>query len=183
MSGPAAVPHDSADDTPKSIRQWLRRASVAINFLLKGATTTTAGIGKIKPMSVTFHANIAGTLQHASFPAALTALGNQTRAYTKVDLTNFTQARLIVNKQGSAANTGAKLVLRYYTASSFTASNYVAMGSSEISVAVDTTNAVLDSGWVDLVAGARADVFVNVFGIDGDNAASPFFGSVSAQFR
>jgi len=142
-----------------------------------------AGGALNRPFSVAFHANSSATFSHNSFPAALTAIGSNNRSYTKIDLSDYTQARLIVNKQGTAGNAGSKLVMRYYTNTSFTASNFLVMGATEIAVPVDTVNAVLDSGWIDLVAGARGDVFVNIFGIDGDGAASPAFGSLHGHFR
>ena len=120
-------------------------------------------------------------------PAAITfflsATGNP---ITKLDLSTYTQGRLLVNKTsvaGAAANTA--ILIRYSTTFTQTAGSYLTMGTSEIQSVVGTTAAgYFDSGWIDLVAGAKADgIFVGLFGINGNGTADPQFGTVIAQFR
>jgi hypothetical protein len=101
----------------------------------------------------------------------------------KVDLTNYTQVRFIVNKQGTAGSAGSKAVLRYHTSFSTTASTYSDIGTSAVEVAVTGTNTVLDSGWIDLASGAKADVFIIPLGYGGDGVTDPAFGAISAQFK
>lgn len=117
----------------------------------------------------------------SNMPAALNFWRQEASAY-KVDLTNFTQARLVVHTT-SGALAGSKLILRYKTTSySATATDYSDIGTSEVSTTL-TTAGVIDSGWVDLAAGAKADVFVALLGQDGDGAADPVFRYMTIQFK
>lgn len=101
----------------------------------------------------------------------------------KVDLTNFTQVKLQVNKQGTAGAATAKLILRYYTAFSQTVANYLDIGTSEVSVAINVQNTFLDTGWINLASGAKSDVWIDLLGINGDGVLDPAFGSIVAIFR
>jgi len=116
-------------------------------------------------------------------PAAVTFFSGSHRHVTRADLTNYSQVRFVVNKQGTAGQSGSKLILRYRTAFSTTVGNYSDIGASEVSVAVDTTNTVLSTAWTDLAAGAKADVFVCVVGSGGDGVLDPRFGNIAAQFK
>ena len=118
-----------------------------------------------------------------NMPAAVTFFGGSHRFATKIDLTNYTQVRLIVNKQGTAGAASAVVRLRYRTAFDATVTNWLTAGASEVQVAVNVQNTVLDSGWINLVALAKADVFVVLDGLNGDGVLDPIFGSVVAQFR
>jgi hypothetical protein len=75
--------------------------------------------------------------------------------------------------------------LRYQatTGSPFTASSYSDIGTSEVSVAVDTTNNILVSSWINLASGAISDVWVAILGQNGDGTVSPVFGNIYAEFR
>ena len=102
----------------------------------------------------------------------------------RIDLTGYTQVRLRVNKQGTAGAAASKLILRY-KASPFTqtVANYSDIGASEVSVAVNVTNTYLETAWINLVAGAKADVFVALLGSGGDAALDPAFGYIHAEFK
>jgi hypothetical protein len=103
---------------------------------------------------------------------------------SKVDLSLFTQGRLIINKLGTAGAASAVIRLRYATSYSQTIGNYSTMGSSEIRGAVNVTNSMIDSGWINLVAGAKADnIFIVLDGVSGDGVLDPVFGNIQAQFR
>ena len=147
------------------------------------ATTSAQGIDYIKPETVVINANPNAALTWTNMPAADTFFNGQDRCLMWKDLTRFTQARLIVNKQGTAAVAGAKLHLRYYTASSFTVGDYLQIGTSEVAVAIDTTNTILASSWVNLAAGAKADVVLAIVGSGGDGVVDPIFGHIAAEFR
>jgi hypothetical protein len=101
-----------------------------------------------------------------------------------VDLSAYDQVRLVVNKQSTAGNAGAKFSLYYNVPPySTTLLDYSIIGTSEVEVAIDTTNTILDSGWVDLATGAKADVHVAIIGSGGDGVLDPEFGQIWAQFR
>jgi len=116
-------------------------------------------------------------------PLALTFWNGSHRHITKVDLTNFTQVRLLVNKQGTAGDAASKLILRYRTAFSVTVADYSDIGTSEVSLPVNTTNNVLVTNWINLAVAAKADVFVALVGSGGNRALDPIFGVIMAQFK
>jgi hypothetical protein len=119
-----------------------------------------------------------------NMPAAATFLNGSHRFATKVDLAAFTQGRLVVNKQGTAGAASSLLRLRYRTAFDTTVANWLTMGSSEIQVACNVQNAVQDSGWINLVAGAKINnCFIVVDGISGDGVLDPVFGNITVMFK
>jgi parallel beta-helix repeat protein len=126
--------------------------------------------------TVTFFA--ASSVTWTDMPAALTELLGNTRQRTKVDLTNITEARLIVNLPTAGAAT-AEMRLQYSTDQSTW--NYLDSGTGpSVSLAA---NGLQVSSFVTLVAGAKSDVFLRVVGINGDGAADPILGTIYAQFQ
>jgi len=121
----------------------------------------------------------------SNMPNTLQFFDSSSAYVTQIDLTAYNQVRLIVNKQGTAGATGSKLLVRYQatTGAPFTESSYLAIGTSEVSLAVDTTNNILVTSWIDLASGAKSDVWVALMGIDGDTTADPVFGNIYAEFR
>jgi hypothetical protein len=134
-------------------------------------------------MAVWFYAVASATATWTNMPAADTLFLGNARHITKADLTYFSQVRLCCNKIGTAAHAGATLHLRYHTVFSSTVSDFVIIGSSAVSVAVDASNTYLDSGWINLVSGAKADVFLALVGNGGNGAVNPQFGATVAYFR
>lgn len=118
-----------------------------------------------------------------NMPLALTFANGALRMVQKVDLTNYADVRFRVFKAATAGAAASKLILRYITAINTTAANWLDIGTSEVSVATNVQNTFLDTGWIALVAGAKADVFITVLGSGGDGAIDPIFGSVVAEFR
>lgn len=114
---------------------------------------------------------------------ALNFLNASHRYATKVDLTNFTQTRLIVDKQGTAGAAASKIILRYITAFSTTAASWLDIGTSEVSCEINVQNTVVASAWVNLAALAKADVFVTALMSGGDGALDPVMGNITAQFK
>lgn len=139
--------------------------------------------GGVGQLYIPIQGRIDAATSWSNMPSAVTFLLGTHRHVVKADLANFTQARLIVNKQATAGAASSKLILRYRTTFSTTVGDYSDIGTSEVSVAVNVTNTVLDSGWVDLASGAKADVFIAVAGSGGDGAIDPAFGVISAQFK
>lgn len=115
--------------------------------------------------------------------AALNFFNASHRYAGKVDLTNFTQVRLIVNKQGTAGAAASKIILRYRTAFDATAANWVDIGTSEVNCAINVQNAVVVSAWVNLAALAKADVFICPLMSGGDGVLDPIVGNILAQFK
>jgi hypothetical protein len=121
----------------------------------------------------------------SNMPNTLQFFDSSSAYVTQIDLSYYNQVRLIVNKQGTAGATGSKLLIRYQATSGspFTESSYSAIGTSEVSVQVDTTNTILTTSWINLASGAIGDVWVALMGIDGDSTADPVFGNIYAEFR
>jgi hypothetical protein len=119
-----------------------------------------------------------------NMPATGTLLFGGGHHIVRADLTSYEQVRLLVNKQATAGNAGSKLSLYYKTGSYSTVLlNYAIIGTSAVEVAIDTTNDLLNSGWIDLAAGAKADALLAIIGSGGDGAIDPEFGAIHAQFR
>jgi len=106
------------------------------------------------------------------------------KSVLRVDLTGKLQVRLRVNKQGTSGAAASKLILRY-KAAPFTqvVANYSDIGTSEVSVATNVNGTYLETAWIDLAAGAKADVFLALLGSGGDGALDPAFGYVHAEFK
>ena len=48
---------------------------------------------------------------------------------------------------------------------------------------MNVQNSFLATAWINLAAGAKADVYVDIVGSGGDAALDPAFGSVVAEFK
>jgi len=131
----------------------------------------------LRDMAMNF---FAGTLlTWTNMPAAETELPTSPRYRTKVDLTNYRQARMVVNVLTAGATTPAKLLVQYSTDET---TWYYLDGSSGPSVNIDATGVKVGS-WVNLTSGAKADVFLRIVGIDGDGVADPQFNEITVQFK
>lgn len=133
-------------------------------------------------MTVTFVADGAA-LALTNMALALGFLAASHRFASKADLTSFTQCRLIVNKQATAGAAASKIILRYRTAFDATPANWLDIGATEVSCAINVQNAVLSTAWVNLAAGAKADVFLCPLMSGGDGALDPTVGHIEAQFK
>jgi hypothetical protein len=134
------------------------------------------------------HITISGGVEAAStftnMPAADTFLFSSFRHVTLADVSGMTYVRLKVNKQATAGNAGSKLILRYSPAFSTVVSDYVDIGTSEVSVTIDGTNLFLDSGWIEIDPSAVGyeDIYLAVIGTGGNGIKDPQFGSIGASF-
>jgi hypothetical protein len=132
------------------------------------------------PAFLTFHtySGTSGTDTWSNMPLALTKfMGLSDDFYTRrVDLSHARQARLaLFASTGGVA--GADLLLRYSTDNSA----WTTLTGTEATFGAGT--GIFVSSWADLPAGARADVFVSLWGQDGDGSADPVFRWVYAEFR
>lgn len=118
-----------------------------------------------------------------NMPAAETLLYGDGGTIFRLDLTDFNEVRLGLNMLGTAGNTGSKIILKYATGYTFTIGSYFNIGTSEVSCALTTLNSYQQSAWIPLAAGAKADVYVAVMGINGNGTIDPILGAIRAQFR
>ena len=108
------------------------------------------------------------------------------RKGAQVDATNFTQARLLCTRDASAAATGSRMALRYVATGSnayMTPGNYVAAGTTEIELNLETTSNTIATPWVNLAAGAKGDRYFAPITYGGDGVADPSLGNVYVQFK
>ena len=134
-----------------------------------------------RQLRAAFTADVANTW--SNMPSAVTFFDASTAFIQKIDLSGFTQCKFLVNKLGTSGAAASKLIVRYRTTYSQTATDYSDIGTSEVSVAVNVQNTYLDTGWIPLVAAAQAEVFVTVVGSGGDGAADPIFGHIIVAFK
>ena len=111
-------------------------------------------------------------------PAALTELFGTTTARVKADLTAAAQVRLLCSVATAGAAAAAVRVQYSTDQSSW---SYLD-GASGPSLGVGTTGLKVGA-WTSPAAGAKADVFLRVVGINGDASADPAFGHVLLQVR
>lgn len=110
-------------------------------------------------------------------------LGNTSRDIHKVDLTNYTQVRLLVRVgSGSASPNSPRVYAEYAPAFTTTLGDYLAIGASAVNCSIAATG-LIDSGWINLVAGAKADVFITILQNGGNGSADPALGPIAVQFK
>jgi hypothetical protein len=118
-----------------------------------------------------------------NMPAAVTFYQGSLNSMTIVDLTHCTQVRLSLLKRGTAGAAGSTIILRYHTSFASVVGTFSDIGTSEVSVAIDVAASMPDSGWINLAAGAKAEVFTILLGEGGDGAVDPAFGNIVAHYR
>jgi hypothetical protein len=113
-----------------------------------------------------------------NMPAAVTELGATTRHRTRFDLTNVTKARLLVNVMVIGTAT-ADLCVEY----SLDQATWSALASGAgICTPINATG-VRVSGFPNIAAAAKADVYLRVVGRNGNGTLDPAFGSISIEVR
>ncbi len=115
--------------------------------------------------------NIAAALTEHSAP----------RTRVKVDLSKFMQARVTVGVN-VVANAGAEVRIQYATDGDTQNTWAYLDGTDSPKVSIAALNGRV-SPYVNLVAGARADVWIRVVTIGGDGAADPNVGTITLQVR
>lgn len=144
----------------------------------------TGGSAGPLPVTVALNANASAGLTWTSLPSSATFFPGTARNIIRLDLGQFTQARIIVDVLGTACTAGTHIGLDYATTAPFTFGSYAAIGTSAVQVTCPSTSSVADSGWVNLTAGAKvANAYVAAVGSGGDGSTSPVFGGVWAEFQ
>ena len=154
-----------------------------------GATGATGATGIQLPTSIVFLAadecgldanstcgNADLTTIWPNMPNAQTEFFGSTSMRTKYDLTNSTQARLLVNVGPTAGQAGATLAVQYST-------DQATWNNLGTSVSIATANSLQVSAFAAVPAGAKADVFLRVVGAGGNGTIDPRFGNVQLQVK
>lgn len=139
--------------------------------------------GYKRMFSQCFYGDTATNLQLTNQANAEAFLSAVARDITLIDLTTYSQVRLVTRVlTGSASANSPRLRLRYRTTFSATVGDYSDIGTSEVATSLTSTG-VISSGWIDITDLAKADVYVTVTQIGGDGAADPVIGFINAYFR
>lgn len=103
---------------------------------------------------------------------------------TQDDLSNFTQVMLSVRVfTASASGNNPRVILRYYTSASTTATDWLDIGTSEVSSSMSSAG-VIESGWINLAAGAKiANCYIAPLTTGGNGTADPLIALIRAKFR
>jgi hypothetical protein len=110
-------------------------------------------------------------------------LANSNRNIMLADLTNYTQVRLLSRVvTGSASANTPRVYVEYSTSFTTTVGSYATIGSSAVENSL-TTAGYVDSGWINLATGAKAEVYVTILQNGGDAAADPALGPTIVRFR
>lgn len=164
--------------------KWAELSAVAAGQVLRSAGVgVVPAYGRVSLTHV-IHGNAGADATWTNMPLADTLFAGSTRHIRKLDLTNYTQCRLTMTKASVAGAAASKLILRYKADPwSATVGDYSDIGTSEVSLAASGGIDGLVSSWIDLVAGAKGDVWIALVGSGGDGALDPTFGAISAEFR
>lgn len=145
--------------------------------------TPSGGGGGSGQLTLPFHCNAAANVVLTNQANAEQFFGNSDRNIQKVDLTSYTQVRLLARVVTASASVNSpRLYVEYHTSFTTTVGTYSAIGASAVNCSLSAAGYV-DSGWINLVAGAKADVFVTVLQNGGNAAADPALGPVVVQFK
>lgn len=154
---------------------WSYESLVALANALGYVDYGRAGGGK----TVDFATNEVLT----NMAAAATLLRASAASAKKVDLTEFTECRVVCIMGAVAATAAAKCVVKFKTTLGANDAAYAAIGATAVEALMDTADTAVTSAWVALVAGAKADVFVAISTVGGDGAVDPLVGNLEVQFR
>jgi hypothetical protein len=111
--------------------------------------------------------------------------GNTTRMIFSVDLEGYSQVRLRANQQVASASANTpQMLVKYFTSYNTTHTNYLTLGTAgDVSIGLSGVG-YKDTGWLDMVAGARVPgVYICFKEIGGDGVADPGFGATDILFR
>jgi hypothetical protein len=143
--------------------------------------TGPAGSGPAAPANLTLLSENWGSFGNPAWtnqPPALTELFGSTIGRNKADLTASAQVRLLCDVAQAGAATAA---IRVQYSTDQASWNYLD-GATGPSVNLNTTGLKVSS-WVNLAAGAKADVFLRVVGVNGDGTADPGFANILLQVK
>jgi len=149
------------------------------------ASHSHAGGSGVGIICAQWHADATAAFALTNSPLAeRIVLAQPTRMCKFVPLTGFTQVRMVgVQVTTSASVNSPKITLKYKTGNySATLGDYAAIGASSVELSLTGTGAK-DTGWINLVSGAKADVWVTLTEKGGDGVLDPAFGHLTVWFK
>lgn len=147
---------------------------------IQGVQGETGPAGPASHMEIPVHADASANLTLSNQANSEQDLGNNVRSRKKVDLSWCTYFRVIGRLvTASASVNNPRIYFRY----SLNDSSYSAMDASDTILSM-TGVGWKDTGWLDLVAGAKADnVYIRICQNGGDGAADPAWGNIHWIFK
>lgn len=154
-----------------------------LNFVEGFGWSVSDGYKSIK--SFTVHGDAGANFTMTNATQAERFAGNTTRHLFMVDLNGYNQVRFRSNKQVASASVNTpQFIAKYYTTYNTTVGNFLnltAGGELYISMAAI---GYFDSGWVNMVSGAKkAGICIGFTEKGGDGAADPAVGATDILFR
>jgi len=120
-------------------------------------------------------------------PVAEDYLASSNRFVTRADLSAMRQARLVVRRMATASAAAARVRVKFSTVNptgtAYVPGDWLDLCTAELGVSINVTNTTIVTAWLDLVAGARGDVYLSPLSVGGDGTLAPVLGSVSLQLR
>ncbi len=113
-----------------------------------------------------------------NMPVAATEFINTAAHRFVADLTEYTEARLVVNR--NVAGFANAILYPMYSIDNV---NFYSLGANNTPSVPLSATGVYPSSWVPIVSGARRDVYLTVVGQDGNGIADPNFGSIYIEVR
>lgn len=133
--------------------------------------------------SITF---ISAQTKYTSQPAAINFWAGSASWTTYLDIGVCTKIRIIAHVD-TVGFSGSKIVVRFATSYSGTASSYSKFGASstEVYASLTTGAAIAFSSWIDIDAAATSagSVYVMIGGIDGNGSSSPIVSMVRVELK
>lgn len=136
-------------------------------------------------LRVAFHSDATANITLTNQANSLAFLNSAPRVINMVDLTGFTQYRLMVRVlTASASANNPRIFLRYKSgAFSDVGGDFSEIGTSAEIVSLAATG-LIATPWTGLVSGAIADgIYIAVMQHGGDGAADPVLGNVHVEFK
>jgi hypothetical protein len=134
-------------------------------------------------LTIPFHADATASITLTNQANSEGFLASNNRNIQRFDLTGFTQAKLVSRVVTASASVNSpRLELQYATSFTVTVGSYLDIAASPLSLSLSAAG-VIDTGWVNLVAGAKANVYLTVTQNGGDGVADPALGPVTAYFK
>lgn len=132
---------------------------------------------------INFHGDASGNLVLTNQANAEQFLANTPRSITRLDLSPYSQVRLVTRViSASSSINNPRIYLEYHTSFSTTVGDYSDIGDSLVSTGL-TAAGLIDTGWIDLVASAQDDVVIALLQNGGNAASDPQLGPIMVQFR
>jgi hypothetical protein len=168
-----APSHVSATGTASSTTYW------------RGDNTWSTPAGGTTPVEFyALHSDAGAGLTMTNQAAALQFCVNANRNVALLDLSNYTQIRFVNSVVTSSASASTPILrILYKDSYSGTASTYSTIGATDVSTSL-AGSFYKDTGWINLVAGAKtSSCYVAFCAQGGDAAADPVVGRATLMFK